>query len=103
MWAQTAVEIGKIIVAARRHQGLTQAALAKAVGSSQAWVSEIEQGKDTAQIGKVLHVLSYLGVRLQTGVTPWQKSTTISPSTGKISLTGILAAHSTARPKRKPR
>ncbi len=53
MWAQSAVEVGKIIAAARRHHKLTQAELARAIGATQKWVSEVEQGKETAQIGKV--------------------------------------------------
>ena len=63
MWAQSAAEIGKIIPTARRHHKLTQAELARAMGASQAWVSQIERGKETAQVGKVLRVLSHLGVR----------------------------------------
>jgi y4mF family transcriptional regulator len=73
MWAQSATEIGKIIATARRHHKLTQAQLARALGTTQAWVSEVEQGKETAQIGKVLRALSHLGVRLQTGVVPWSQ------------------------------
>jgi y4mF family transcriptional regulator len=93
MWAQSAAEIGKIIAAARRHHKLTQAELAQAIGSTQAWVSEVEQGKETAQIGKVLRALSHLGVRLQTGVVPWSaaKSTTHEPN--GVSLADIIAAH----------
>jgi y4mF family transcriptional regulator len=73
MWAQSATEIGKIIATARRHHKLTQAQLARALGTTQAWVSEVEQGKETAQIGKVLRALSHLGVRLQTGIVPWSQ------------------------------
>jgi len=38
MWAQSAVEIGKIIAAARRHHKLTQAELARSLGATQGWV-----------------------------------------------------------------
>ena len=44
MWAQSAAEVGKIIAAARRHHKLTQAKLARALGATQTWVSEVEQG-----------------------------------------------------------
>lgn len=54
MWAQSAAEVGKIVVAARRHRKLTQSELARAIGATQTWVSEVERGKETAQIGKVL-------------------------------------------------
>src|SRR5712664_1487518 len=72
MWAQSAAEIGKILATARLQHKLTQAELAQAIGATQTWVSEVEQGKETAQIGKVLRALSHLGVRLQTGVAPWR-------------------------------
>jgi len=74
LWAQTAAQVGDIIVAARRHRGLTQVELAREMGVTQSWLSQIEQGKDNAQLGKVLRVLSYLGVRLQVGEAPWDKS-----------------------------
>lgn len=91
MWAQSAVEIGRIIAAARRHRKLTQGELARAIGASQAWVSEVERGKDNAQIGKVLRALAYLGVKLQTGVTPWmrQEPPRNAPTPG-VSLESIL-------------
>src|SRR5882672_7256097 len=100
MWAQSALEIGKIMAAARRHHKLTQAGLARAIGSTQAWVSEVEQGKETAQIGKVLRALSHLGVRLQTGVVPWSavKSATSEPRS--VSLSDIITAHSDPGSKR---
>jgi HTH-type transcriptional regulator/antitoxin HipB len=103
MWAQSAAEIGKIVATARRHRGLTQTQLARALGVTQNWISEIERGKDTAQIGKILRVLSFLGVRLEVGEAPWvgtAKRTPvklISPSLGDI-----LAAHSTSARRKKP-
>jgi y4mF family transcriptional regulator len=94
MWAQSAAEIGKIITTARCHRKLTQAALARALGTTQAWVSEVEQGKETAQIGRVLRALSHLGVRLQTGVVPWSPRKIDKPgrtANATISLDGIIA------------
>jgi y4mF family transcriptional regulator len=100
MWAQSAIEIGKIIAAARRHHKLTQAGLAQAIGSTQAWVSEVEQGKETAQIGKVLRTLSHLGVRLQTGVVPWSVARSATPEPKTVSLADIITAHVDPGPKR---
>jgi y4mF family transcriptional regulator len=94
MWAQSAAEVGKIIATARRHHKMTQAQLAQAVGATQAWVSEVEQGKETAQIGKVLRVLSHLGVRLQTGVAPWSAREAAAREPVGSSLSDIIAAHS---------
>jgi HTH-type transcriptional regulator / antitoxin HipB len=72
-WVQTAAQIGGVIAAARRHRGLTQVQLARETGVTQAWISQIEQGKDNAQLGKVLRILSYLGVRLRVGEAPWDE------------------------------
>lgn len=102
MLAQTPGEIGKIIGLARRHRGLTQAALAKAIGTSQAWISEVEKGKDSAHIGKVFRTLSYLGVRLRVDAGRWLGSQVIMPETGRFSLSGVIASHSTQRARKKP-
>src|SRR5882762_9035611 len=93
MWAQSAAEVGKIIAAARRHHKLTQTELAQAIGATQTWVSEVENGKETAQIGKVLRALSHLGVRLQTGVVPWGAREPTTPERESISLSKIIGAH----------
>lgn len=101
MWAQSSAEIGRILAAARKHHGLTQAELARAIGATQAWVSEVEQGKDTAQIGKVLRALSQLGVRLQTGVAPWQQRGSAIPPAGGVSLSEVIAAHTGSKGRRR--
>jgi HTH-type transcriptional regulator / antitoxin HipB len=107
MWAQSAVEIGKIIAIARRHHKLTQAELARALGTTQGWVSEVEQGKETAQIGKVLRALSHLGVRLQTGVVPWDagkaRKTPPSQSTPAVSLADLISDLSQSKRRRAKR
>jgi HTH-type transcriptional regulator / antitoxin HipB len=91
MWAQSPAEIGKIIATARRHLELTQAQLARALGTTQGWVSEVEQGKETAQIGKVLRALSHLGVRLQTGVAPWDGPKSRKTPTPSVSLADLIS------------
>jgi y4mF family transcriptional regulator len=101
MLAQTPGEIGRIIETARRQRKMTQAALAKAIGGSQAWISEVEKGKHSAHIGKVLRTLSYLGVRLQVGEAPWLGSPVITPGTGNISLAGILGKHASKHTKKR--
>lgn len=106
MWAQSSAELGKIVATARRHRGLTQAQLARAVGVTQNWISEIEHGKDTAQIGRILRVLSFLKVRLEAAEAPWLTQTgRKSPEPAGAALGAILAAHATAgpRPKKKSR
>jgi y4mF family transcriptional regulator len=101
MWAQSAAEIGKILAAAREHHNLTQAQLGKAIGASQKWVSQAEQGKETIQLGKVMRALSYLGVRLQTGATPWGRSTVTPDPAKTISLSHVISANSTPLPRRR--
>ena len=102
MWAQSTVEVGRIIAAARRHRKLTQGELARAIGASQAWVSEVERGKDNAQIGKVLRTLAYLGVKLQTGMTPWaQGKTSNGPPAPRVLLESVLESLTLPRGKGK--
>ena len=100
MWAQSAREVGKIVAAGRNHRGLTQAQLAREVGVTQHWISQIEQGKDSAQIGKIMRVLSFLGVRLQVAEAPWIAGRSKKPArtqkSRNISLADIIAAHSGA-------
>jgi y4mF family transcriptional regulator len=58
------MEIGQLIRSRREAKGLTQAALAKQLGASRKWVMEMEGGKTTAEIGRILQALSVLGVAL---------------------------------------
>jgi HTH-type transcriptional regulator / antitoxin HipB len=65
MTAITSMEqLGSLIRATRKSQGLRQPDLAGACGTSVRFVVELERGKPTAQIGKVLHVLAMLGLRV---------------------------------------
>jgi y4mF family transcriptional regulator len=57
--------LGRAIRDARRALGITQPNLALAAGVGVRFLVEIESGKPTAQIGKVMRVLSALGVELQ--------------------------------------
>lgn len=64
----TVEEIGSIVRQARQAQGLRQDQLAAAAGVGVRFLVELERGKSTVRLGKVLAVLSALGCRLQ--VTP---------------------------------
>jgi transcriptional regulator with XRE-family HTH domain len=105
MWAQSSAEVGKIVAAARRYRDLTQTQLAQAVGVTQNWLSEVENGKDTAQIGRILRVLSFLQVRLEVAEAPWltqaghKSQEAAAPAAA--ALGDILAAHVTTSPRRK--
>lgn len=58
----TTREIGLVIRAMRRDAGMTQVELASACGCSQRFISQVERGKQTAELGKVLDVLATLGI-----------------------------------------
>lgn len=64
MKVMTPKDIGALVRSTRRRRGLSQAALAHQVGATQGWISEVESGKPTAEIGKVLLLLAWLGIRL---------------------------------------
>ena len=57
----TPAEIGAMIKQARKALGLRQDQLAGAAGLGVRFVVELEAGKPTAQVGKVLQVLDALG------------------------------------------
>ena len=55
---------GQAVRAARKARGMSQSTLAKQCGCSQRFVSELERGKSTAELGKALMVLTHLGLAL---------------------------------------
>ncbi len=55
-------ELGRAIRAERKTLGLTQGDLAAASGVSLRFVSELERGRASAGVGRVLHVLKMLGL-----------------------------------------
>ena len=61
---QTSEAIGNRIHKLRREQGLTQAQLAGLANTGIRLVGDLENGKATCQTGKLLRVLSALGVGL---------------------------------------
>lgn len=60
----TTQELGTTIRKARLDQGLRQAQLAGAAGVGLRFLVELERGKPTAHLGKVLTVLDALGCRV---------------------------------------
>lgn len=56
--------LGLAIRHARKAHGLTQAELAGLAGTGPRFVSELERGKASAELGKVMDVLAVLGLRL---------------------------------------
>ena len=66
----TPAEIGRIVRAARRAQGLRQDQLAGAAGVGVRFLSELERGKPTVRLEKMLAVLDALGCRLRVEMPP---------------------------------
>ena len=60
----SATVLGRYIRAARLKKGLTQRDLAKHLFCSLRWITEVENGKDTAQIGKVIGLCQYLDLQV---------------------------------------
>ncbi len=65
----TTQDLSKIIRNARKEQGLTQEDLAGLACTGRRFIVDIEDGKETAQIGKILKVLNALGVSLNSSYT----------------------------------
>ena len=59
---QSGEAIGKRIRELRRAQGITQAQLAGLANTGIRFIGDLENGKETCHIGKILRVLSTLGV-----------------------------------------
>ena len=60
----SSVELGQLVRKTRKEQGLTQLDVAGLAGLSNRFVIDLERGKETLQIQKVLDVLALLGLEL---------------------------------------
>jgi y4mF family transcriptional regulator len=65
MIVSTAKEFGAAIRARRKELGLTQAALAEFTGFSVSFLSDLENGKQTAELGKALDLVNLLGLDVE--------------------------------------
>ena len=65
-------DLGAIVRARRREMGLSQSGLAVRAGVSRPWVSYLEGGKPTIELGRVLRVLEVLDLdlRIHAGAEP---------------------------------
>jgi len=61
----TPQQIGEFVKSARKSLGVTQRDLALTSGTGLRFIIELEQGKPTCQIGKVLTVLHTLGITIK--------------------------------------
>jgi y4mF family transcriptional regulator len=61
---RTTEEFGRAIRARRKELGYTQAFLADYAGVSASFLSELENGKETIQLGKAMTIMSLLGMNM---------------------------------------
>jgi len=57
-------QLGALVRKKRKSQHLTQGQVAEFCGVSVKFISEMERGKTTAEIGKILNLLNNLGIDL---------------------------------------
>ena len=60
----TSQDIGRLVRETRKGLGVTQKELALTSGTGLRFIIELEKGKETAEIGKVLTILQTLGIKL---------------------------------------
>jgi len=61
-------QLGAAIRARRRQLNVTQKDLAMTCGTGLRFIIDLEKGKPTCQIGKILQVLQALGLKLQVSI-----------------------------------
>jgi len=60
----TAASLGKLIRQTRKKLGVTQKDLAMTSGTGIRFIIDLEHGKETCEIGKVLTILNTLGITM---------------------------------------
>lgn len=66
----TSKDIGNLVKKARKSMGITQKELALTAGTGIRFIIDLEKGKPTSQLGKVLRILDTLGIKISTVPTP---------------------------------
>lgn len=67
----TAASVGPAIRHYREEAGLTQEELAEMAGLNRSYLSELEQGRETEQMRRILCLLKLLGVRATLQKADW--------------------------------
>lgn len=67
----TPESLGAAIRHYRREAGLSQAELARQAGIHRTYLSNLESGKETEQVRRILRVLRQLGVRMTLEPADW--------------------------------
>jgi HTH-type transcriptional regulator/antitoxin HipB len=67
----TPASLGAAIRHYRHLAGLSQAELAESAGLNRTYLSDLEQGRETEQVKRILRVLKQLGVRMTVEKADW--------------------------------
>lgn len=67
----TPASLGAAIRHYRHEAGLSQAELAERAGLNRTYLSDLEQGRETEQVKRILRVLRQLGVRMSVEKADW--------------------------------
>jgi len=70
----TSKDLGKFVRDHRKAQSVTQAEFASLCGLGVRFISDLENGKPTIQLNKVLHVMRCLGLEVAVHPRGWQKN-----------------------------
>lgn len=73
MKISTAEDLGSIIKQKRKADGLTLEEAAAVCGVSYAFLSALENGKESVRLNKVLQVLACLGIELEATTRTWSE------------------------------
>lgn len=65
MQIKTTDDIGKLVKETRKKQGFTQIQLAQLSNVGARFLSDLENGKQTCEVGKMLKILANLGIKLE--------------------------------------
>lgn len=66
----SAADFGRIVRKERKQQGYTQSELAELCGVGLTYVSHLENGKQTAELEKALHIVQMFGIDLIAETNP---------------------------------
>ena len=89
MQVQNTIDLGRAIQRRRQALKWTQRDLADRHGTTQKWISLVENGKDGASMGQVLRLLKTLGLQLQVSPPAEASETAAKPNR----LTAIIDRH----------